>query len=209
MVACVPTVKPWTRRRFTPCVVLPPKVIVPVTEREALSRKLSVLAAVPVRVTLAKTFPVPPPMRAAPEPLKTIDIPVQERLPPLNRALAPDIVRVAVLAGVDRLVGVLVSQLVPPLVIVIALAPIVSVRAFEFEDENDPHEHVCPFVFRVPVVRVTVAVEPIVIASVSCQEPPLPLKVRLARVLVPVVTVWTVVEVLMKEIAEVATSPRV
>src|SRR3989338_2939691 len=60
-----------------------------------------------------------------------------------------------------------------------------------------------------PVVRVTVAVEPIVIASVSCQEPAVPLKVRLARVLVPVVTVWTVVEVLMKEIAEVATSPRV
>ena len=167
MVACDPTVKPWTRRRFTPCVVLPPKVIVPVTEREALSRKLSVLAAVPVRVTLAKTFPAPPPMRAAPEPLNTIDIPFQFRLPPLNRALAPDIVRVAVLAGVDRLVGVLVSQLVPPAVIVIALAPSVRVRVFEFELENDPHEHVCPLVFSVPVVNV---IAPVSVVPALCRS---------------------------------------
>src|SRR3989344_2981202 len=133
MVACDPTVKPWTRRRFTPCVVLPPKVIVPVTERVALSRKLSVLAAVPVRVTLAKTFPAPPPMRAAPEPLNTIDIPFQFRLPPLNRALAPS----------------------------------VRVRVFEFELENDPHDHVCPLVFSVPVVNV---IAPVSVVPALCRS---------------------------------------
>jgi len=126
-----------------------------------------------------------------------------------NETLAAVIVTTAVLAVTVMFVTVEFAQAAPVPVNVIELPPIVNVRVFELTDESDPHEQVCPLVFRVPVVRVTVAVEPIVIASVSCQEPPLPLKVRLARVLVPVVTVWTVVEVLMKEIAEVATSPRV
>jgi hypothetical protein len=34
-------------------------------------------------------------------------------------------------------------------------APSVSVRVLELLDDNDPHDSVCPLVFRVPVVRVT------------------------------------------------------
>ena len=169
----------------------------------------SPLAAVPVRVKFA-TVPVPL-KTAPPEPVRRKDVPLQLNDPVVTVAAAPVAVTVAEFAVIVipvAVLGTFQTVALAPLM-VIALAPIVIVRAFVLLDENDPHEQVCPLVFRVPVVRVTVAVEPIVIASVSCQEPAVPLKVRLARVLVPVVTVWTVVEVLMKEIAEVATSPRV
>src|SRR3989338_1670976 len=207
MVRDVPTVFDWTRRRLTPWVVLPPRVQVPVSVMADENERASVLIAVPVRVRLVIP-PILPPVKATPEQEKTRLVPFQF-IPDDVPAPAPVNVITAVLAA-NVIAGVPpVVSAVPPLVSVIALAPKVSARVFEAVEVNNPHEQVCPLVFRVTVVRVTVAVEPIVIASVSCQEPAVPLKVRLARVLVPVVTVWTVVEVLMKEIAEVATSPRV
>ena len=71
-------------------------------------------------------------------------------------------------------------QAVPLPEMVIALAPIVSVRAFEFDETNDPHEHVCPLVSRVPFVRVKVLDDPGMV-KLSCKThlPPAPLKVVL------------------------------
>jgi hypothetical protein len=40
-------------------------------------------------------------------------------------------------------------------VTVIADAPNVNVRVFVLDDENDPQEHVCPLVLRVPLANVT------------------------------------------------------
>jgi hypothetical protein len=51
MTDCVPSVPPWTSSLFTPCVVLPPRVSVPVivTPLKAILTP-SVFTAVPVRV---------------------------------------------------------------------------------------------------------------------------------------------------------------
>src|SRR3990167_9484992 len=159
IVRCVPTVFDWTRRRLTPCVELPPRVQVPVTIKLPITVRPSVLVAVPVRVKFANV--VAPPLLGditwAPAPLITRDIPLKLLDPEANVAVVPVSVTVAVLAVIVKLETV-TRKAVCVVVRVIAEAPIVSVRAFEFELENDPHWHACPFVFNVPAVNVTAPV---------------------------------------------------
>ena len=119
--------------------MLPPRVSVPVTVNAfapLASRNPSVFTAVPVRVkfaiVIAELLNV-----NVPEPVQTIDMPFQLTEAPPIVALAPVMVTIAVLA-------VIVMDEVPTHVLftvpvtVMALAPIVSVRAFELFDENDP-----------------------------------------------------------------------
>ena len=135
--------------------MLPPTVNVPVQVNAFVSeanRNESVLVAVPVRVKLAIVIPPLLKVKAA-DPVQTIDMPFQLIEAPPMVCPAPVIVTVAVFAVTVKPVTAPV-QVPPAEVIVIWLAPIVSVRVFELFDENDPHEHVCPLVFNVPVVSV-------------------------------------------------------
>ena len=128
---------------------------------------MSVFAAVPV---LVKFRYIPPFTETVPEPVRTNDNPCQLKFPVLpvwNVTPATADVTMAVLDVTVKLVVVGASHAVSVPVIVIALAPNVIVLILELDKKNFPHEHVCPFVFSVPAVNVTVEVDPTVLESES------------------------------------------
>jgi len=150
--------------RFTPCVLLPPSVQVPVQIMFPARETESVLFAAPARVIFANV--VPPEAGVIVRP----PFPVKTRLSPFQFVTLVEtkfplvVVMVAVFAVIVR-VPLAQFTASPAIVSVIALAPIVSVRVFEFDDENDPHEHVCPFVFNVPAVNV---IAPVSVVPALC-----------------------------------------
>ena len=89
-------------------------------------------------------------------------------MPPLVKVIdAPVSVIVEVLAfKIMPLAAVPKFQATPVPVIVIALAPNVTVFVPEGA-ENDPHEHVCPFVFNVPAVNV---IAPVSVVPALCRS---------------------------------------
>ena len=79
--------------------------------------------------------------------------------------------------------------------------PIVMVRVLEFEEENKPAVKFLPLASKVPLVRVTVRVEPTTISSANCQVPPTPLKVIGKSSVLPLLVMVLVPEVAAKVVA--------
>lgn len=170
----VPTALDWTNKRLVALLPLRFNVLVTVIELERT--KESVFTVVPVLVKASKVLP--PTILATPLPDITRPIPLKFAPPPLKVAVAPEHVTTAVFDVIVSPVIVAIFQtVVEAPVIVIVLAPKVSVRVLELLELNSPHEQVWLLVFSVPLVRVTVPVLAREIALLSDHEPPAPLNV--------------------------------
>lgn len=122
----------------------------------------------------------------------------------------PLTVMVDVPASKVRLVVVARFQEVPaPEAVTDEVSNMLKVLVLLLLELNVPIVITWPFISSVPWVKVTVAVEPVVKIPVNFHDPPEPLNVTFPIVLLLPLTFWAVVEVEIKDMADVAALPKV